>query len=343
MNMSDLPTSFKSEEELEQFMTQPAPELVRDLENLDGDIMLLGVAGKLGVTLARLAKRACPQKRVIGVARFSDPQARHRLEEADVETVTCDLLDRDQVAALEDCENIILMVGRKFGAEGDQPLTWAMNSHVPTLIAERFPKSRIVAFSTACVYAMSEVANGGSVEGDPLTPPGEYANSCIGRERLLEYFSAQHETPGRLIRLSYAIDMRYGVLHDIAQAVLDGTPVSLQMSHVNVIWQGDANRYALQSLVHTTTPTSPLNISGPEIASVREIAIAFGKIFNREPKFSGEPQSKMWLVNTKEQQRLFGQPSVPLEKLIEWTADWVGNRRASLGKPTRFEVADGTY
>lgn len=343
MNMSNLPTSFKSEEELEQFMTQPAPELVRDLENLDGDIMLLGVAGKLGVTLAKLAKRACPQKRVIGVARFSDPRARHRLEEAGVETVTCDLLDRDQVAALEDCENVILMVGRKFGAEGDQPLTWAMNSHVPTLIAERFPKSRIVAFSTACVYAMSEVANGGSVEGDPLTPPGEYANSCIGRERLLEYFSAHHQTPGRLIRLSYAIDMRYGVLHDIAQAVLDGMPVSLQMSHVNVIWQGDANMYALQSLVHTTTPTSPLNISGPEIASVREIAIAFGKIFNREPIFTGEPQAKMWLVNTKKQRRLFGQPSVPLEKLIEWTADWVGNRRASLGKPTRFEVADGAY
>ncbi len=341
--MSDLPTGFKSEEELEQFMTLPAPELVRDLENLDGDIMLLGVAGKLGVTLARLAKRACPQKRVIGVARFSDPQARHRLEEAGVEAVKCDLLDRDQVAALEDCKNIILMVGRKFGAEGDQPLTWAMNSHVPTLIAERFPKSRIVAFSTACVYAMSEVANGGSVEGDPLTPPGEYANSCIGRERLLEYFSSQYQTSGRLIRLSYAIDMRYGVLHDIAQAVLEGTPVSLQMSHVNVIWQGDANLYALQSLGHTTTPTSPLNISGPEIASVREIAIAFGKIFDRDPIFTGEPQSRMWLVNTEEQQRLFGQPSVPLEKLIEWTADWVGNRRASLGKPTRFEVADGTY
>ena len=341
--MSDLPTGFKSEEELEEFMTQPTSELVRDLESLDGDIMLLGVAGKLGVTLARLAKRACPQKRVIGVARFSDPQAKHRLLEAGVETVTCDLLDRDQVSALEDCENIILMVGRKFGAEGDQPLTWAMNSHVPTLIAERFPKSRIVAFSTACVYAMSEVARGGSVEGDPLTPPGEYANSCIGRERLLEYFSARHQTPGRLIRLSYAIDMRYGVLHDIAQAVLEGEPVSLQMSHVNVIWQGDANIYALQSLLHTTTPTSPLNISGPEIASVRDIAIAFGKIFNREPIFAGEPQSRMWLVNTKQQQRLFGQPSVPLEKLIEWTADWVGNRRASLGKPTRFEVADGTY
>lgn len=341
--MNDLPTGFKSEEELEQFMTQPAPELVRDLENLDGDIMLLGVAGKLGVTLARLAKRACPQKRVIGVARFSNPQARHRLEEAGVETVKCDLLDRDQVAALEDCKNIVLMVGRKFGAEGDQPLTWAMNSHVPTLVAERFPNSRIVAFSTACVYAMSEVANGGSVEGDPLTPPGEYANSCIGRERLLEYFSSRHQTPGRLVRLSYAIDMRYGVLHDIAQAVLDGTPVSIQMSHVNVLWQGDANTYALRLLAQTTTPTSPLNISGPEIASVREIAIAFGRFFNREPIFTGEPQSRMWLVNTKEQQRLFGQPTVPLEKLIEWTADWVGNRRASLGKPTRFEVADGTY
>ncbi len=341
--MSGLPTRFASVEELEEFMTRPSAELVSELAGVDGDIMVLGVAGKMGVTLARLAKRACPEKRVIGVARFSDPGVRDRLTAAGVETVTCDLLDRAQIAALEDCKNIIFLAGRKFGAEGNQPLTWAMNSHVPTLVAERFMQSRIVAFSTACVYALSDVASGGSVEGDPLAPPGEYANSCIGRERMFEYFSAAHATPGRLMRLSYAIDMRYGVLHDIARAVRDGTPVSLDMSHVNVIWQGDANSYALRLLMHTTVPTSPINISGSEAASVHEMAMAFGKLLDREPVFAGQPKPKVWLINTQQQQRIFGPPSVPLRTLIEWTSDWVAGDGPSLGKPTHFEVRDGAY
>lgn len=341
--MNELPDGFDSEDALEEFMTRPSPQLVEALKTIDGDIMILGVAGKMGLTLARLAKRAAPGKRIIGVARFSDPGARRQLEAVDVETVVCDLLDRDQIADLEECHNVLFLAGRKFGAASDQPLTWAMNAHVPALVAERFASSRIVAFSTACVYALSEISSGGSVEGDALTPPGEYANSCIGRERMFEYFSAQNETPGRLMRLSYAIDMRYGVLHDIANAVFDGQPVPLSMSHVNVIWQGDANSYALQLLAQATTPTTPINISGPQIADVRAIAQAFGRLFDRPPEFTGNAQSKAWLVNTKAQQHLFGQPSVPLEKLIEWTADWIANRRGSLGKPTHFEVRDGTY
>lgn len=341
--MTDLPETFTSEEHLEDVMTTPSDVLIRDLNAVDGDIMLLGVAGKMGITLARLAKRAAPEKRVIGVARFSTPGMRAALEAAGVETTRCDLLDRDAVAALEPCRNVIFLAGRKFGAADDQPLTWAMNAHVPALVAERFHASRIVAFSTACVYALSETSGSGSVEGDPLTPPGEYANSCIGRERMFEYFSRKHQTPGRIVRLSYAIDMRYGVLHDIASAVLAGRPISLAMSHANVIWQGDANSIALRLLARTTTPTSPINVSGPEKADIRQLALKFSEIFGTEARFTGEPEASAWLVNTDLQTETFGPPKVPLDTLVAWTADWVMNDRGSLGKPTHFDVRDGAY
>lgn len=341
--MTDLPKTFSSEQHLEDFMTLPSQALIDDLKKVEGDIMILGVAGKMGLTLARMAKRAAPDKRVIGVARFSTPGSRDALEAVGVETVVCDLLEREQLAALEDVKNILFMAGRKFGAADDQPGTWAMNSHVPALVAEKFRDSRIIAFSTACVYALTDVTGAGSREGDALTPPGEYANSCVGRERMFEYFSGQHGTPGRLFRLSYAIDMRYGVLHDIAQAVYQGQPVSLAMSHANVIWQGDANSIALRLLADTTTPTSPINVSGPEKLNIKQAALAFAKIFGVEATFTGTPEASAWLVNTDLQQDLFGKPTVSVEKLIEWTADWVANARSSLGKPTHFEVRDGTY
>jgi nucleoside-diphosphate-sugar epimerase len=341
--MTLLPEYLTSESHLEDVMTEPSQHLIDDLNSLDGDIMILGVAGKMGLTLARMAKRAAPNKRVIGIARFSTPGGREALEAAGVEAITCDLIDRDQLAALEECRNVIFMAGRKFGAASDQPLTWAMNSYVPALVAERFCDSRIIAFSTACVYALSDVAGGGSREGDPLTPPGEYANSCIGRERMFEYFSAQNQTPGRLFRLSYAIDMRYGVLHDIATNVLEGRPVSLAMSHANVIWQGDANEIALRLLAQTTTPTSPINVSGPEKADIRAIAETFAAAFNTSAQFTGQPEASAWLVNTDLQQQVFGPPRVSLKTMVNWTADWVANKRGSLGKPTHFEVRDGSY
>lgn len=341
--MTKLPDHFTSVSHLEDIMTQPSQRLIDDLASVHGDIMILGVAGKMGLTLARMAKRAAPEKRVIGVARFSTPGGREALEAAGVEAVTCDLIDRKQLEALEECKNIIFMAGRKFGAASDQPLTWAMNAHVPALVAERFCNSRIIAFSTACVYALSRVSGAGSIEGDALTPPGEYANSCIGRERMFEYFSAQNNTPGRLFRLSYAIDMRYGVLHDIASNVLEGRPVSLAMSHANVIWQGDANEIALRLLAHTTTPTSPINVSGHQKADIRAIAEMFAAAFETKAIFSGEPAESAWLVNTDLQQELFGRQRVSLETMVNWTADWVSNKRGSLGKPTHFEVRDGTY
>jgi len=341
--MDDWPEAFADEDALEEFMTRPVPGLKEDLARAPGAITILGIGGKMGPTLARMAKRADPGRRVIGVARFSDPAVKAALEKQGVETVACDLLDEAAVRRLEVTENVIFMAGMKFGATGNEPLTWAMNAHVPALVADHFAASRIVAFSTACIYPFVDVRHQGASEDVLPTPPGEYANSCVGRERMFEHFSARHGTPGRLFRLSYAIDMRYGVLHDVAQTVLAGDPVPLAMGHANVIWQGDANACALRCLAHATTPTSPINISGPEVMSIRAVALAFGRRFGKTPVFEGEEGPTAWLVNTYEQQRLFGYPTVPLSKLVDWTASWVSEGRASLGKPTHFEVRDGNY
>ncbi len=339
-----LPEQFDSVEALEDFMTEPGPELVADLERAPGDILILGVAGKMGPTLARLAKRAAPERHVIGVARFSNPAARSDLERHGIETIACDLLDRAAVEALPRSPNVIFMAGMKFGATGNEPLTWAMNVHVPALVAEVFATSRIVAFSTGCVYPFVPVDSGGATEETlPVPPPGDYANSCVGRERMFEYFSRLHGTPGRLIRLNYAIDMRYGVLHDVAQKVWRGETLDLSMGHVNVIWQGDANTAALRCLAHTTTPTSPLNVTGPETVSVRWLAERFGALMGRAPRLIGQEAETGWLNNAARMVAELGPPRVPLERMIAWTADWVMRERASLGKPTHYEVRDGRY
>ena len=342
--MSKLPERFDSVGEMEDFMTRPSEALVADLAATPGDIMVLGVGGKMGPTLARLAKRAAPGKKVIGVARFSEEGVREELTRAGVDTIPADLLDRAALEGLPKAANIVFMAGRKFGAAGNVPLTWAMNVHVPAMVAEVFKASRIVAFSTGCVYPFVSVEGGGATEEvPPIPPPGDYATSCVGRERMFEYFSAQHGTPGRLMRLNYAIDMRYGVRHDIGRKVRDGETIDLTMGHANVIWQGDANTVALRCLAHATTPTTPINVTGPETFEVAAVAADFGKLLGRTPKFTGKPAPTGWINNAGRMVQEFGPPSVPLPKMIEWTADWLGRDMATLNKPTHYEVRDGKY
>ncbi len=336
------PERFDTERALEDFLATPSRALVDDLARVDGDLLILGVGGKMGPTLARLARNAMPGRRVIAVARFSEPGVREALERHGIETIACDLLDREALAKLPQCANVIFMAGRKFGADADHALTWAMNAHVPALVAQAFRSSRIVAFSTACVYGFVPVISQGASESDPLTPPGEYANSCVGRERMFEYFSQQYGTPGRLFRLSYAIDLRYGVLADVALKVWRGQPVDVTMGHVNVIWQGDANAQALRCLAVATVPTSPLNVSGPA-TSIRWLAEEFARRFGKSATITGQEAATAWLMNTSQAESLFGYPRVPLLRQIAWVADWIAREQRLYGKPTKFESRDGTY
>jgi len=328
---------------LEEALSRPSQALIDTLATVSGDIMVLGVGGKMGPTLARMARRAAPGKRVIGVARFSEAGLGERLQAQGIDCIEADLLSRDAIAALPEAENIVFMAGRKFGSTGSEWLTWAMNAHVPALVAERFRKSRIVAFSTACVYPFVGTGTGGATEAVPPTAPsGEYANSCVARERMFEHFSHQHDTPGRLIRLSYAIDMRYGVLHDVARKVLAREPIDLAMGYANVIWQGEANDWTLRSLAHCDTPTSPLNLSGPMI-SIREVARELGKRLGVAPVLTGQEAPTAWLIDSSQAYDLFGPPQVNLSAMLDWTADWVKRGGASLGKPTHYEARDGKY
>jgi nucleoside-diphosphate-sugar epimerase len=341
---ASLPTHFHDVEHLEDVMTVPTAAVVAEFAAIPGDVIILGIGGKIGPTLARMAKRAAPDKRVVGVARFSEKGLRERLTQWGIECIEADLLDRAQIEALPKLPNVIFMAGRKFGSSGAEDLTWAMNAHVPALVAETFAGSRIAAYSTGCVYPYVNVHHGGATEHVPAKPPpGAYANSCVAREAMFQYFSRTRGTPGRIIRLNYAIDMRYGVLHDVASRVLRGETIDLTMGHVNVIWQGDANAMVLRALAHCTTPTSPINISGPETISIRWLAEEFGRRFGRPPSFTGTEAPDAWLVNTSLAMKLFGYPSVPLSRLIDWQADWIKRGLPSLGKDTHFDTRDGTF
>ena len=336
-----LPAGFSGVDDLEEFMTRPSAALRADLASVP-EILVLGVAGKMGPTLARMAKRA--GKRVIGVARFSEKGLREKLEGWGIECLACDLLDRAALERLPRVKHVVFMAGHKFGAAGNAALTWAMNVGVPFMVAETFRESRIVAFSTACVYPYVSVKSKGAAEATATTPPaGDYANSCVGREQAFLYGSQRYGTPGRLMRLEYAIDMRYGVLHDVAQKVFAGQPVDVTMGHVNVLWQGEANEQALRLLAHCTTPTSPINVSGPEVVSVRAIAQELGRLLQKKVTVTGAEAPTAWLVDTSAAQKLFGAPAVPLAKMLEWQADWVARGLPSLGKPTHFETRDGKY
>lgn len=338
-----LPEKFQTEESLDEFMSAPGTALVEDLARLDGDILILGVGGKMGPTLARMARLAAPAKRIVAVARFSTAGLKEELEHHGIETIACDLLDRNAVAALPKLPNVIFMAGFKFGAGNDPGLTWAMNVLVPSIVAEVFAKSRIVVFSTGCVYPFANVREGGSSEDVVPNPPGEYAITCLGRERVFQYHSKLSGTPVLLFRLNYAIDLRYGVIHDIAQKIRGDKPVDVTMGHVNMIWQGDACSQALRCLLHCDSPAVPLNVSGPETVSVRWLAAELGRRMGEEPVITGEEADYSWLTNASRAVQLFGYPSVPLMSMLDWVADWVMADRRSLGKPTKFEVRSGSY
>ena len=339
----DLPDRIADEEALEELLSRPPAWLPELLGRVPGDILVLGIGGKVGPSLARMAKRAAPDKRVTGVARFSEPGLREQLESWGIDTVQCDLLDRAAVARLPETANVVYMAGKKFGTGEDPSFAWAMNTHVPAIVAERFAAARIVAFSTLCVYPFAPVVEGGLAESDEPGPTGDYATSCVGRERMFSHFSRQHGTAGRLIRLNYAIDMRYGVLHDIATWVREGQPIPIGTAFASVIWQGDANAQILGALAHATTPTSPLNVGGPEHASVIMIAREFGRRFGRDPVFEGAPAETGWYNNTLAAQRLYGYPTVPLARMIDWVADWIERGGRSLDKPTHYEERAGQF
>lgn len=333
--------------ELEWKLSEPSERLIEDIKDLDGDLLILGAGGKMGPSLAKLAKRAIDEagieKKVIGVSRFSRGGLKEELESYGIETISADLLNEAQLKDLPDAKNVIYMAGTKFGTTGNEPFTWAMNSYLPGRVAEKYKSSRIVVFSTGNVYPITPVLSGGASEECPAGPVGEYAQSCLGRERVFEHFSKKYNNPILLFRLNYAIDLRYGVLLEIAKAVWSQKPISLDMGHVNVIWQGDANEYAIRSLKYCSSPAKVLNITGPEILSVRWLAERFGEKFHRAPIFAGEEQNNALLSNASEAHRLFGYPSVSIREMIDWVSAWVANEGEDYGKPTHFQERKGAF
>jgi nucleoside-diphosphate-sugar epimerase len=333
--------------QLEDKLSAPLPAVVETLRRLQGDILVLGIAGKLGPTLARMAKRASElagvKRRIIGVARFSSEDSQSALEKHGIETIRCDLLNESTIQDLPDAPNILYLAGMKFGATGQESLTWAMNALVPALVCKRYSGSRIVAFSTGNVYGLVPVAGGGSRETDAPSPVGEYAMSCLGRERVFEHFSRVNKTPVALIRLNYACDLRYGVLVDLAQKIVNETSIDLGMSWFNTIWQGDANAITMQCLEHASSPPLLLNMTGAEILNVRKTGETLGRLLGKTPRFIGTELDTALLSNTDRATKLFGPPTISADELIQWVADWIRGGGPTLNKPTHFENRAGRF
>jgi len=346
--MARLERSIQDLEQLEEMLSEPSACAVRALAALEGDIVVLGVAGKMGPTLARMAVRASElagvRRRVIGVSRFSSSSPlESRLAAWGVETVRADLLDARAIAALPDAANVVYMAGMKFGSTGQEWLTWASNAYLPGVVAARYREARIAVFSTGNVYGLVPVAKGGSREGDPLNPAGEYAMSCLGRERVFEYFSRQNGTRMSFLRLNYASELRYGVLLDTAQRVAAGQPVSLSTGYLNTIWQAEASAMSLASLGCAASPPNVINLTGPEMLSVRSVAEEFAKRLAKPARFAGTECEDALVSNAEKSYRLFGRPEVSPAQMIDWITDWVRRGGPTFEKPTHFEERAGQF
>lgn len=344
---SPFPDRIADVAQLEELLSRPTQGVVETMKRLQGDIVVLGVGGKIGPSLARMIRRADEvagvSRRVIGVARFSSPELQEKLEAEGIETIRCDLLDRDQLAALPDAPNILYLAAMKFGATGQEGATWARNVYLPGIVCEKYRDSRIVAYSTGNVYPLVPVAGGGSVETDAPNPVGEYGMSCLGRERIFQHFNRTFEMPVAVIRLNYANEMRYGVIVDLARKVFAGEPIDVTMGYFNAIWQGDNNAMTLQAFDHAGTPPTPINVTGRETLNVREVARRLGELMDRPVTIIGEEATDALLSNSSLAHRLFGPPQVDESKLITWIADWTVRGGPTLDKPTRFEVRNGRF
>ena len=328
-------------------LLEPSADLIEDIATIDGDIIVLGIGGKMGPGLARVAKQAIDKaginKKIIGVARFSEPGLQEQLNSEGIETISADLLNEDDLQALPQEKNVLYLAGTKFGTTGKESLTWAMNSYLPGRVALKFKNSRIVVFSTGNVYPLVPVVSGGATEDLPPEPIGEYAQSCLGRERFFQYFSLKNNTPVLIYRLNYANDVTYGVLHEIAKSVKENQPVDLSMGTASVIWQGDANEIAIRCLKHCSAPAKILNVTGPETVSLRWVAEQFGKMLGVTPEFINEERSTSFLSNAAESFRLFGYPKVTLKQMMEVILEWLNEGGKTLNKPTHFSERKGKY
>ncbi len=333
--------------QLDDLLSEPDERVVQTMRQISGDVILLGVGGKMGPTLARMVKRASDRagitRQVIGVSRFSSRNLQKRLESWGVRTIACDLLDENAIESLPDAENVLSMLGYKFGTTDQPSLTWAINCYLPAVISRRYRESRIAAFSSGNVYGTVDVAAGGSLETDPPRPVGEYAVSVLGRERIYDYFSRALQIPISLLRLNYATELRYGVLVDLARKVFEGVPVDLRMGYVNVIWQRDANAMAINSLAHAASPPRILNIAGRELLRVGDVCNQFASIMKRPANFCGQEAGDALLSDARVSYPLLGEPSKSAAEMIRWTAQWVMQGGESLGKPTHFENRDGSF
>jgi nucleoside-diphosphate-sugar epimerase len=347
MPVSAEPTSApppRDEADLEERLSRPTPALTQLLATVPGDLVVLGAGGKMGPSLARMARRADPRRRVIAVSRWSDRAAAAALEAEGVETIGADLLDPRALATLPDAPNVVFMAGQKFGTTGNPASTWAMNAAVPAFVAERYAGARTVVFSTGNVYALTPPERGGSKESDAPAPVGEYAYSCLARERIFTAASARHGTPLAIVRLNYAHDLRYGVLTDLALRVARGEPVGLAMGFVNVIWQGDANAFALAALARATTPEPFIvNVAGTETHRVADLARALGDRLGVAPRFEGEEGRDALLSDASRMRTMLAHPLMPIDRLLDWAAAWIRGGGHLLGKPTSFEKRDGRF